>query len=400
VLLTGVLPIVVVVAAGIAWFYMRPPAETARISHSIGAPPSNSEGYLTPMPLGPRRPGTQNQSSGTEQPISPAAPAPEDPAPAIDDMVARAMPAVVKIQTTFGSGSGFFIAYDTLITNVHVVKNEDYVQVKKSDSTIVTARVAQRAPAYDIAVLKIAQPSSSQTFLATTSFRSLRTGQEVIAIGSPLGTLENSVTRGVVSGLRAAGGATLIQNDAAINPGNSGGPLLDRQGRVIGINTLTQKDKPGISFAVAIDHATDLIAGRLTDVGTTEPGLDDIEARSKESESDRRRGQAEQELRGVMKNVNENAAQIDADWKFFREQCYTAPIAGTYDRGWFAVLDQRLPAGASAGCTKFFAAFEGNLKTFREQMRQLIADSRRADLSPGAIRDNLRTNKLDFDWER
>jgi S1-C subfamily serine protease len=400
VLLTGVLPVVLMMASGIAWFVVRPPAEIAPVAHSIGAPPSNSEGYLTPMALAPRRPPAQNQSPDTLQSGAVAAPAPEPAAPAIDDMVAGAMPAVVKIQTTLGSGSGFFIAYDTLITNVHVVKNEDYVQVKKSDNSTVTARVAARAPAYDIAVLKVAQPSSAQTFLPTGSVQSLRTGQEVIAIGSPLGTLENSVTRGVVSGLRSAGGATLIQNDAAINPGNSGGPLLDRQGRVIGINTLTQKDKPGISFAVAIDHATDLLAGRLTAVGTTEPGLDDIESRSKESESDRRRDQAAQELRGVMKSINDNAAQIDADWKFFREQCYTAPIVGSYDRGWFAVIDKRLPEGASAGCTKFFAAFESNINAFRGQMRQLIAESRRADLSPGAIRDNLRANKLEFDWER
>jgi S1-C subfamily serine protease len=315
-------------------------------------------------------------------------------------MVARVVPAVVKIQITAGTGSGFFIAYDTLITNAHVVQQDGYVQVKKSDNTTITARVAERAPAYDLAVLKIGQSSPSQAFLTAISIESLRTGQEVIAIGSPLGRLENSVTRGVVSGLRSAGGATLIQNDAAINPGNSGGPLLDRQGRVVGINTMTQKDRAGISFAVAIDHATDLVAGRLTDVGTTEPGLDDIEARGKESESDRRRSQAEQELRGVMKKVSENAAQLDADWKFFRGQCYKAPISGNYDREWFAVLDKRLPPDASAGCTKFFAAFEDNVKTFQGQMRQLLAQSRRADLPPGTIRDTLRTNKLDYEWEK
>lgn len=394
-------PILFGIAALAGWYFLAPskaPAPAA-LTHGIGAATSSAD-YLDPILIRPPQPRPADPSPAVPAATELPPPAPEPPAPAIDDMVARVMPAVVKIQTTAGSGSGFFIAYDTLITNAHVVKEDGYVQVKKSDNTTVTARVAQRAPAYDLAVLKIGQPSASQAFLQASSFKALRTGQEVIAIGSPLGTLENTVTRGVVSALRSAGGATLIQHDAAVNPGNSGGPLLDRQGRVIGINTMTQKDSTGINFAVAIDHAIDLAGGRLTDLGTTEPGLDDIEARSKDAESDRRRSQAEQELRGVMKSINDNAAQIDADWKYFRSQCYTAPIAGSYDREWLAVLDKRLPADASAGCAQFFAGFEGNLKTFRDQMRGMIAESRRADLSPGTIRDTLRTNKLDYDWEK
>ena len=63
-------------------------------------------------------------------------------------------------------------------------------------------------------------------------------GQEIIVIGSALGTLQNSVSRGIVSGLRNSGGATLVQTDAAANPGNSGGPMLDRSGAVIGITTM------------------------------------------------------------------------------------------------------------------------------------------------------------------
>jgi hypothetical protein len=176
--------------------------------------------------------------------------------------------------------------------------------------------------------------------------------------------------------------------------------LLDRQGRVVGINTLTQKDASGIGFAVAIDHLTDLLAGRVAETGTNEPGLDDIEARSKEAESDRRRNQAAQDLRAVMKTITENAAQIDSDWKFFRQQCYSKPISGSYDREWFAVLDKRLPGDASAGCTQFWSGFESNLSTFRDQMRAMMAAARRSDLSPGTIRSTLRDNKLDFEWER
>ena len=89
----------------------------------------------------------------------------------------------------------------------------------------------------------------------------------MVALGTPLG-LQNTVTRGIVSAVREVGGLTLVQTDAAINPGNSGGPLLDRAGQVIGITTLGVKsaDAQGLAFAVAIEHAQALLAGkRATD---------------------------------------------------------------------------------------------------------------------------------------
>ncbi len=94
------------------------------------------------------------------------------------------------------------------------------------------------------------------------SARTLRPGQEVMAIGSALGMLQNSVTRGVVSGVRESRGATLVQTDTAANPGNSGGPLMDRNGTAIGIITLGITGRQGLNFAVAIDHARDILDGR------------------------------------------------------------------------------------------------------------------------------------------
>ena len=83
---------------------------------------------------------------------------------------------------------------------------------------------------------------------------SVRTGQEVIAIGSALG-LQNTVTRGIVSARRQAGRVVLLQTDAAINRGNSGGPLLDRNGVVLGVTTLKMGGQAeGLGFAVAADH--------------------------------------------------------------------------------------------------------------------------------------------------
>jgi Trypsin-like peptidase domain len=229
----------------------------------------------------------------------------------------------------------------------------------------------------------------------------LREGQPVIAIGSALGTLLNTVTRGVVSGLRSSGGATLIQNDAAINPGNSGGPLLDRQGRAIGVTTMTDTDKPSISFAVAIDHVSDLMAGRLQDGGTAQRGLLDVQAASRPAESDRRKKQGEQELRAGLEHLVTNGRDIDASWKEFRDECFTSPIAGRYNREWFAVLVPRaVPTDAAAGCVSFYNALESNIKQFQGLMRRLLAEARRADLLPGTIRDKLRENRLEFDWDR
>jgi len=97
--------------------------------------------------------------------------------------------------------------------------------------------VGGSAPAFDIAMLKISNPLADQPTIPIGSALAARVGQEVIAIGTPLGFLQNSVSRGIVSGLRQVDGATMIQTDAAINPGNSGGPLVDLKGRVIGINS-------------------------------------------------------------------------------------------------------------------------------------------------------------------
>jgi hypothetical protein len=76
-----------------------------------------------------------------------------------------------------------------------------------------------------------------------------------------MGVLESSVTRGIVSAIRPFEGATLVQTDAAINPGNSGGPLLDRSGRVVGIATMKVAEGESIGFAVAADHARELLQG-------------------------------------------------------------------------------------------------------------------------------------------
>lgn len=365
----------------------RPPA-TSPEARAWDAAAANTTDAPAPSPV------------GADAAAVPSPRAPLAASPSTEEMVDRVMPAVVLIETTSGRGSGFFVRHDTLVTNVHVVQNDGYVTLRKSDGSTVNARVETRAPAFDIAILKVATPSPSQAVIPIGSAKSLRPGQEIVIIGSALGTLQNSVSRGVVSGLRTSGGATLVQTDAAANPGNSGGPMLDRNGSAIGITTLGYKNAEGLNFGVAIDHARDLLEGRQANLGS-QNGLADIQAQTRDSESDRQQQQGDQQLRARIGQLADAAANIDAGWKRYRDQCYKAPISGNYDRPWFAMLAPRgMPTDAGAGCPGYYNDMESSAKQFRTLMKRAIDDARRANVLPGTARDLLRTNRLEFDWER
>ena len=166
------------------------------------------------------------------------------------------LPAVVSIQAGQGQGTGFFVRPDVVLTKAHVVGEQSSVQLTAGER-IYTARVARVSASSDLAVLQVYNADARQQTLRLGSASGLRAGQEVIATGSALGVLSNTVTRGIVSAIRDTGSVTLIQTDAAINPGNSGGPLVDRTGVVIGVNSMriaaAQGDE-GLAFAVAIDE--------------------------------------------------------------------------------------------------------------------------------------------------
>ena len=405
----------VLAVAGVAyWTFTRPAPVT-----STDGPPAESPALEPAAPGAPAPTASAAQrawdlaaANAKDAPAPPnaaadspaAAPSDSAPLPAsIEEMVDRVMPAIVLIETTSGRGSGFFVNRDTLFTNVHVVGNDSYVTLRRMDGSTVNARVETKAPAFDIAILKVPQPSPSQAVIQMGSAHSLRPGQEVIVIGSALGTLQNSVSRGIVSGLRVAGGATLVQTDAATNPGNSGGPMLDRNGAVIGITTMGYKDAEGLNFGVAIDHARDLLEGRQTNLGTA-TGLTDIQSQSRaseRSESDRQQQQGNEQLRARLGQLAQAADRFDAGWQRFRQQCYTGRVTGSFDREWFAVLVPRaLPADAAAGCSTSYRAMEGDVRQFKSLMQQLISDARQAGVLPGTVRDALRENRLEFDWDR
>ncbi|MDF1505488.1 trypsin-like peptidase domain-containing protein [Roseisolibacter sp. H3M3-2] len=180
----------------------------------------------------------------------------------------QASPGVVLVERDGGSGSGVVVRRDGIIlTNAHVVGESRAVQITLADGRRLQGQVLGRDPTVDVAVVRI-QAANLAVVPEGDSDR-LQPGQTAIAIGNPLG-YERSVTTGVVSALnRSIRGATLealIQTDAAINPGNSGGPLLDSQGRVIGINTAIIPSATGLGFAIPINLARN-IADQLIATG-------------------------------------------------------------------------------------------------------------------------------------
>lgn len=170
-----------------------------------------------------------------------------------------------------GSGSGSIIdKRGYILTNVHVIQGATKIYVSLSDGSQYEAVVVGTDPDSDLAVIKFDPPEDVE--LKTISFgdsNSLKVGQKVIAIGNPFG-MERTMTTGIVSGLgRPIQNSNnriirnMIQTDTAINPGNSGGPLLDTNGRMIGINTMIMSNSgssSGVGFAVPSETAVRVVA--------------------------------------------------------------------------------------------------------------------------------------------
>jgi S1-C subfamily serine protease len=169
------------------------------------------------------------------------------------------------------TGSGFVLNADgDVATNAHVVRGARNVQVRFGQSQNVPAKIVGSDLSTDLAVIKVDPSKVHLTPVPLGDSSKVEVGDPVVAIGNPLG-FENTVTTGIVSALgrniQAPNEFTIshaIQTDAAINPGNSGGPLIDSNGRVIGINSQIatsggSKGNVGIGFAIPIDLAKQVI---------------------------------------------------------------------------------------------------------------------------------------------
>ncbi len=228
-----------------------------------------------------------NTSAPVSQNLTPA------PTGSVQEVAAKVLPSVVSVLASSsqgaGEGSGVILTADGLIlTNNHVVDGATELEVRFNDGTTATAKVVGKTATDDLAVIK-ADGVSGLTAASLGSSSGLAVGQQVVAIGSPLG-LSATVTSGIVSALNRPVRTSseeqsssqsqdtvinAVQTDAAINPGNSGGALVDMNGNVIGINSAIaslsdsssgQSGSIGVGFAIPIDQAK-RIAQEIIDTG-------------------------------------------------------------------------------------------------------------------------------------
>jgi putative serine protease PepD len=247
----------------------------------------------------PDRPSASSSATG----LAPSVPAASLPAGSVEQVAAKVVPSVVKLEVDLGrqseEGSGIILSSDGLIlTNNHVVAAAKdspggpggagaQTKVTFADGRTMGFTVVGTDPSSDIAVVR-AQGASGLTPITLGASANLRVGQDVVAVGSPLG-LEGTVTTGIISALNrpvAAGGDAqnqntvldAIQTDAAINPGNSGGALVNMNGELVGVNSAiatlggdagpqAQSGSIGLGFAIPVDQAK-RIADELIQSGT------------------------------------------------------------------------------------------------------------------------------------
>ncbi len=274
-ILSGVLGAALLFASGlgIGWLVSSDPAATVDpvaqdvVATTTATAPAAGERVETPAPPVVTAPS-----------IVPG----EEP---IADIAQAVLPAMVQIkvldQSGFQSGVGSGVIYDPdghILTAAHVVDDAFDVQVRLNDGTELEAEVVGADTANDIAVVAVDRTNLPAAALALGE--ELRAGQLAIAVGSPWG-LDSTVTAGIVSAVNRPLASqigqfyvNMIQTDASINPGNSGGALVDRQGKVIGINVSIYSSSganDGVGFAVPIDRAY-RVATALTSGGQFVPG--------------------------------------------------------------------------------------------------------------------------------
>jgi serine protease Do len=194
------------------------------------------------------------------------------PKKTIEQCVADFGEAVVKVSSPAGVGSGFFINESGyLVTNYHVIERETKIEVTVFKKTsigfdkIIFKKVKIEAinPFVDLALLKVEELGDTEVkFVYLGDIEKIRVGEQVFAIGNPLG-LERTVTNGVLSSVsRGFEGLVYLQTNADINPGNSGGPLFNLAGEVIGVTNMGYIFFGGLGFAIPIDYVKHFIDNR------------------------------------------------------------------------------------------------------------------------------------------
>lgn len=388
---------------------------------------------VSPAPCGQDQSSVPvSKDSGAAALDRPAAPASEAslPLPSLEAIVKAATPAVVTIETASATGTGFFVAPGLVLTNTHVIDGASSMRVRFFDGGTSSAFVSSLSPDTDLALVRVVTPPSPQPTLALGRANGVQVGEDVLAIGSPLGLLRSTVTRGIVSAVRTIGDVTYVQTDAAINRGNSGGPLIDKHGRVIGITTLKFTSGESLGFAIAADHAWRLIQGRNTvsaargGCGSSDGGreplrkddtLETIFGRPRKSDTERAIDAGAAQFEQTTQSVARQADAIDAWWQRYQAGCatravrrvsggrdwfgiWTVPAAGRPDTAFdsaFADSDAR-PECRAARASVIAAALP-----VRTVMSQAEERARRDGVPPGIVRGIRQKYAMEWSsWDR
>lgn len=174
-------------------------------------------------------------------------------------IIENSVKAVVTIKTDIAQGTGFIISKQGyIVTNAHILSGGSYIDALTFEQEKISVTFIGYDGKLDIALLKI---QGDYTYLELDDSDKIQVGEKVIAIGNPLG-LQFSVSEGIVSGIHRTGPSGLdayIQTDAALNPGNSGGPLINRQGKVIGINNFKLSEGESLGFALESNYIKEAV---------------------------------------------------------------------------------------------------------------------------------------------
>jgi S1-C subfamily serine protease len=373
---------------------VQPASDGGRVR--LGASASFSEGRLPSERAQDEAPAA---AAGSRQIL----PAPDRLAagPRLEDVVRTVTEAVVTIRTPDGLGSGFAVRPDLVATSAHVVGDHGGVDVVDRRAGRWRGTVVVRSAEADLALVRLESRAPALPPLPLRAAAGLEVGEEVVAVGSPLG-LDHTVTRGIVSGLRRMGSVTLVQTDAALNPGNSGGPLVDASGRVVGVVWAGRRDAALIGLAVAADHLMALVEGKRAAVPNPDASLAraaPLEAgRPGLAEADLRREQASARLDAALASLARHAQQYKA-----LEQEYDRVCRGLGPDG-------APPPGVASGtsrneahpqCRAFRGDLDARLAWIREQLAALDEEARRAGVYPGVVRDLRSRHGLDEErWGR
>jgi putative serine protease PepD len=351
-------------------------------------------------PAAERAPGSAAAESPNrdEPPPLSAPPQPVEIAQAsplsLEDIVSRSLPAVVSLQAGRTNGSGFFVSDDTLLTNEHVVSAQATVTIRLHNGTQVAGYVAARHPSVDLAVVKAPRGFVAPARLGFGRSADVRVGQEVFAIGSPLG-IEGTVTRGIISAVRSLDGVALLQTDAALNPGNSGGPLLDRRGYVVGITTLKFAQAEQLGFAVGADQILSILEGRAAAASPTQGLARALRATGDplKTDTERVQEQAARVFGAPLERAGRLAQRLNAEFDQYALACGGArtnnawlmpfeAASGRQPTGWVQRANQTDP-----GCSAAWSELVAGAGAIRTVVLAVEEQGRQAGVFPGVLRD-------------